>query len=159
MHIPQLNGQDQQLTLTVGENGHYTLEGEEFTVNGMVGQRLEKDGVALTIADIKAKPGTQFVLSQRTELEAINALQETFTVSERSKESGMLELTMTGDDPQLITRILNSIANNYLQQNIARRAAQDSQSLEFLQRQLPEVRSELTVRKKTQRLSPAARFG
>lgn len=51
---------------------------------------------------------------------------------------------MTGDDPQLITRILNSIANNYLQQNIARRAAQDSQSLEFLQRQLPEVRSELT---------------
>lgn len=80
MHIPQLNGQDQQLTLTVGENGHYTLEGEEFTVNGMVGQRLEKDGVALTIADIKAKPGTQFVLSQRTELEAINALQETFTV-------------------------------------------------------------------------------
>ncbi|EFW8765234.1 polysaccharide biosynthesis tyrosine autokinase [Shigella sonnei] len=143
MHIPQLNGQDQQLTLTVGENGHYTLEGEEFTVNGMVGQRLEKDGVALTIADIKAKPGTQFVLSQRTELEAINALQETFTVSERSKESGMLELTMTGDDPQLITRILNSIANNYLQQNIARQAAQDSQSLEFLQRQLPEVRSEL----------------
>ncbi|MBM3059578.1 protein-tyrosine kinase, partial [Escherichia coli] len=119
------------------------LEGEEFTVNGMVGQRLEKDGVALTIADIKAKPGTQFVLSQRTELEAINALQETFTVSERSKESGMLELTMTGDDPQLITRILNSIANNYLQQNIARQAAQDSQSLEFLQRQLPEVRSEL----------------
>lgn len=109
MHIPQLNGQDQQLTLTVGENGHYTLEGEEFTVNGMVGQRLEKDGVALTIADIKAKPGTQFVLSQRTELEAINALQETFTVSERSKESGMLELTMTGDDPQLITRILNSM--------------------------------------------------
>ncbi|STM50118.1 cryptic autophosphorylating protein tyrosine kinase Etk [Escherichia coli] len=82
-------------------------------------------------------------LSQRTELEAINALQETFTVSERSKESGMLELTMTGDDPQLITRILNSIANNYLQQNIARQAAQDSQSLEFLQRQLPEVRSEL----------------
>lgn len=50
---------------------------------------------------------------------------------------------MTGDDPQLITRILNSIANNYLQQNIARQAAQDSQSLEFLQRQLPEVRSEL----------------
>lgn len=50
---------------------------------------------------------------------------------------------MTGDDPQLITRILNSIANNYLQQNIARRAAQDSQSLEFLQRQLPEVRSKL----------------
>ena len=63
---------------------------------------------------------------------------------------------MTGDDPQLITRILNSIANNYLQQNIARQAAQDSQSLEFLQRQLPEVRSELDQAEENQRLSPAA---
>lgn len=58
MHIPQLNGQDQQLTLTVGENGHYTLEGEEFTVNGMVGQRLEKDGVALTIATLRPNQNT-----------------------------------------------------------------------------------------------------
>ncbi len=146
MHIPQLmkrRTKNAKAFHDKCENKDLRVEGEEFTVNGMVGQRLEKDGVALTIADIKAKPGTQFVLSQRTELEAINALQETFTVSERSKESGMLELTMTGDDPQLITRILNSIANNYLQQNIARQAAQDSQSLEFLQRQLPEVRSEL----------------
>lgn len=92
MHIPQLNGQDQQLTLTVGENGHYTLEGEEFTVNGMVGQRLEKDGVALTIADIKAKPGTQFVLSQRTELEAINALQETLPLANAVKKAGCWNL-------------------------------------------------------------------
>ena len=69
----------------------------------------------------------------------------------------MLELTMTGDDPQLITRILNSIANSYLQQNIARRGTQDSQSLEFLQRQLPESAQRAGPdRKKTQRLSPAS---
>ncbi|MDD8641970.1 tyrosine-protein kinase [Escherichia coli] len=145
MHIPQLNGQDQQLTLTVGENGHYTLEGEAFSVSGMIGQRLEKEGVSLTIADIKARPGTQFILSQRTELETINALQKALTVSERSKESGMLELTLTGDDPQMITWVLNSITDNYLQQNIARQAAQDSQRLEFLQRQLPEVRNDLDL--------------
>lgn len=80
----------------------------------MVGQRLEKDGVALIIADIKVKLGIQFVLSQRIELEAINVLQEIFIVSERSKESGMLEFIMIGDDFQLIIRILNSIVNNYL---------------------------------------------
>lgn len=143
MHIPQRNGRNQKLTLTVGENGRYTLEGETFTVSGMTGQRLEKDGIALTVTDMKAEPGTQFILSQRTELEAINALQKTFTVSERSKDSGMLLLTMTGDDPQLIARILNSIARHYLQQNIARQAAQDSQRLDFLQHQLPEMRNEL----------------
>ncbi|STL34641.1 cryptic autophosphorylating protein tyrosine kinase Etk [Escherichia coli] len=83
---------NQQLTLTVGENGHYTLEGEEFTVNGMVGQRLEKDGVALTIADIKAKQEHSFVLSQRTELEAINALQEPLPLANAVKKAGCWNL-------------------------------------------------------------------
>ena len=124
------NGQDQQLTLTVGENGHYTLK-----VKSSPSMVWSASVCGVYYRDIKAKTKeTQFVLSQRTELEAINALQETFTVSERSKESGMLELTMTGDDPQLITRILNSIANNYLQQNIARHRRFTKP--EFLQRYL-----------------------
>ncbi|MBA1598849.1 tyrosine-protein kinase, partial [Klebsiella pneumoniae] len=41
------------------------------------------------------------------------------------------------------TEILDSISQNYLSQNIARQAAQDAKSLEFLQQQLPKVRAEL----------------
>jgi tyrosine-protein kinase Etk/Wzc len=59
------------------------------------------------------------------------------------KDSGILSLSLTGASPELITRTLKSIADNYLQQNIARQAAQDSQSLDFLQRQLPSVRADL----------------
>ncbi|WP_309600526.1 GNVR domain-containing protein, partial [Klebsiella pneumoniae] len=51
--------------------------------------------------------------------------------------------SLTGDNPVLIERILNSISENYLAQNIARQAAQDAKSLEFLSKQLPEVRSDL----------------
>lgn len=50
---------------------------------------------------------------------------------------------MTGDDPQLIGKILESISRNYLQQNIDRQAAQDSKSLDFLDQKIPKVRSEL----------------
>ncbi|MFK3660470.1 tyrosine-protein kinase [Scandinavium sp. NPDC088450] len=143
MNIPRLYGKSQILTLTVGEEGRYHLEGESLSADGVQGQLLDVDGISLKIADIQARPGTRFTLSQQTELEAINDLQLSFAVNERSKDSGMLGLTMTGDDPQLIARILNSIADNYLQQNIARQAAQDSRSLEFLQSQLPKVRGEL----------------
>lgn len=143
MNIPRLYGKPQILTLTVGEEGRYHLEGENLSADGVQGQLLDVDGISLKIADIQARPGTRFTLSQQTELEAINDLQLSFAVNERSKDSGMLGLTMTGDDPQLIARILNSIADNYLQQNIARQAAQDSRSLEFLQSQLPKVRGEL----------------
>jgi tyrosine-protein kinase Etk/Wzc len=54
-----------------------------------------------------------------------------------------LTLSLTGDDPVLIERIINSISDNYLAQNIARQAAQDAKSLEFLSKQLPQVRSDL----------------
>ena len=143
MNIPRLYGQPQVLTLTVGENGRYHLEGENLSADGEQGQLLDVQGISLKIADIQARPGTQFTLGQQSELEAINDLQLSFTVSERSKDSGMLGLTMVGDDPQLIARVLNSISDNYLQQNIARQAAQDTRSLEFLQSQLPKVRGEL----------------
>lgn len=143
MNIPRLYGQPQTLTLTVGEEGRYRLEGENVSADGTLGQLLDVNGISLKISDIQARPGTQFTLSQQSELEAINNLQLNFTVSERSKDSGMLGLTMTGEDPQLIARVLNSIADNYLQQNIALQAAQDSRSLEFLQRQLPKVRGDL----------------
>ncbi|KNC09911.1 hypothetical protein AC791_14955 [Klebsiella sp. RIT-PI-d] len=133
----------QEFTLTVGENGHFQVEGDDFTVAGQTGQLLDKNGFSLKIADIDAEPGTRFTLRQLTDLEAINELLKQFTVSEKTKDSGMLGLTVTGEDPQLIARILNSISDNYLQQNIARQAAQDSKSLEFLQRQLPQVRSDL----------------
>ncbi|MCP6612339.1 tyrosine-protein kinase, partial [Klebsiella pneumoniae] len=58
---------------------------------------------------------------------------------------GMLELTLSGDNPELISRILDSISQNYLTQNIDRQAAQDAKSLEFLNEQLPKVRSDLDI--------------
>ncbi|HDZ2746383.1 TPA: tyrosine-protein kinase, partial [Klebsiella pneumoniae] len=57
--------------------------------------------------------------------------------------TGMLTLTMTGDNPQQITKILDSISQNYLAQNVERQAAQDAKSLDFLNQQLPKVRNDL----------------
>ncbi|WP_204305598.1 hypothetical protein, partial [Enterobacter ludwigii] len=58
-------------------------------------------------------------------------------------QSGIVTLTLTGEDPDKIARVLNAIADNYLQQNIARQEAQDSRSLAFLQEQLPKIRADL----------------
>jgi tyrosine-protein kinase Etk/Wzc len=64
-------------------------------------------------------------------------------VLEQGKDTGMLSLSLTGENPKVLENILNSISNNYLTQNIARQAAQDAKSLEFLNAQLPKVRNEL----------------
>ncbi len=55
----------------------------------------------------------------------------------------MLTLTLTGPKPKQISEVLNNISENYLEQNVARQAAQDAKSLDFLNKQLPIVRTDL----------------
>lgn len=141
--LPRLDGKPQELALTVLEQGRYHLEGESFEAVGTVGKTLLKDGVSLLVTSLSAAPGTQFSLKTITKLEAINALQKLLTVAESAKQSGMIALTLTGEDPGKIALILNTIAENFLNQNIERQEAQDSRSLTFLQHQLPKISHEL----------------
>lgn len=143
LNIPLLNGKQQELILTVQQHGQYQLLSKSFKVEGAVGKRLVKDGVTLLVTSIDADPGTQFTISEFTQLQAINALQKKLTVMESSKQSGIILLTLTGDAPHKVTEILNTITENYLFQNISREEAQDSRSLSFLQHQIPKVRREL----------------
>ncbi|HDY6688318.1 TPA: tyrosine-protein kinase, partial [Klebsiella pneumoniae] len=75
----------------------------------------------------------------------ISDLQNTLSVADQGKDTGMLTISLTGEDPSIIERIVESISDNYLAQNIARQAAQDAKSLEFLNKQLPQVRSDLDI--------------
>ncbi len=59
----------------------------------------------------------------------------------------------------MITRILNSIANNYLQQNIARRRRRIHKALNSYSASYLKCARAGPGGRKTQRLSPAARFG
>ena len=141
--IPEIPGKPMILTLTAEDNGRFLLEGEGISARGTVGTPVQHAGVSITVRELSAPPGTQFKVRQRGQLEVINALSRQFSVTEQGKESGILMLSLTGHDPVQIKSTLNHIMHNYLQQNIARQAAQDSQSLDFLQRQLPLVQQEL----------------
>ncbi|MCK6697366.1 polysaccharide biosynthesis tyrosine autokinase [Enterobacter bugandensis] len=141
--LPLLEDKPQELLLTVQEQGRYRLEGKTLEADGVVGKTLVKDGVTLLVTSLSAAPGTRFALKTVTKLEAINALQRRLIVSESAKQSGIISLTLTGEDPDKIAVVLNTIAENYLSQNIARQEAKDTRSLTFLQDQLPKIRREL----------------
>ncbi|HGH4685658.1 TPA: polysaccharide biosynthesis tyrosine autokinase [Enterobacter bugandensis] len=141
--LPLLEDKPQELLLTVQEQGRYHLEGKMLEADGVVGKTLVKGGVTLLVTSLSAAPGTRFALKTVTKLEAINALQRRLIVSESAKQSGIISLTLTGEDPDKIAVVLNTIAENYLSQNIARQEAKDTRSLTFLQDQLPKIRREL----------------
>lgn len=132
-----------EFVLQVIDNHNYMiiLNGKE--IKGTTGKLIDDNGFTIKVDGINAEPNTKFNISYVTKLKAITDLQKVFSVSEQGKDTGMLSLSLTGDNPEVLERILNSIGNNYLAQNIARQAAQDAKSLEFLNAQLPKVRSEL----------------
>ncbi len=131
-------------TLTVLDNQRYRLESDGgFSAQGRVGQPLTKGGLTLLVTAIHAQAGGNFTLSKFSTLGMINSLQGNLTVAENGKDTGVLSLTLTGEDKDQIRRILDSITRNYLEQNITRKSEEASRSLTFLAHQLPEVRSHL----------------
>ena len=76
-------------------------------------------------------PGSRFKLRKISKLEAISNLQLQIDVSQQGKESGMIALRITGHNPNEIARILDTVMNNYVQQNINRQAARDANSRAF----------------------------
>lgn len=145
LYIDSVNGKTPKLNLTVVDNKNFTveIEGNNAVINGKVGTLLNDEGISLLVDNIEAKPGDSFTITYLTRLNAISDLQKTFTVTDQGKGSGILNLTLTGEDQSRTTDLLRSISANYLNQNIARQAAQDEKSLEFLNKQLPQVRMEL----------------
>ncbi|WP_373170854.1 polysaccharide biosynthesis tyrosine autokinase [Klebsiella sp. Q11] len=133
------------LELIVKDKKHYTVSYDNTNYDGEVGVLLDNGGVSLRIDEIDATPGSQFNIYYINRLKAIKDLQDEFSVTDQGKDTGMLVLSLTGDDPKVLEKVLNTISNNYLAQNIARQAAQDAKSLDFLNAQLPKVRSELDI--------------
>ena len=129
--------------ITIVDSSHYVLSINGFELKGTVGELVDDHGISIKLDSIDAPAGTVFDISSVTRLKAITDLQQVFSVTDQGKDTGILSLTVMGDNPALIKRILDSISEGYLSQNIARQAAQDQKSLEFLNRQLPQVRMDL----------------
>lgn len=123
-------------------NFSITKNGEEIA-KGAVGNIIRKDGVEILVSDILAKPGTKFKISKISEIQASNNLLDKLEVADKGKDTGVLGLGLTGENPVLIKEILDSISRNYLEQNIERKSEEDAKSLDFLKEQLPKIRSSL----------------
>ncbi|PQO99708.1 tyrosine-protein kinase [Pseudomonas frederiksbergensis] len=134
-----------KLTLTAGENGHFTLvdEDDNLLAASQAGQLFEQNGVAFQIEEMRANPGTRFRIIRNSRLNSILDYQDALDVAERGKESGMIGLALESTDPDQAINILNEIAAIYVRQNVERTSAEAAQSLAFLKEQLPVVKKDL----------------
>jgi len=128
----------------LGEGRYRLSQGDSQLLSGRIGEVSESaDGVRILVNDLNAAVGERFSLSHQPRLLVINDLQQAVAVSEKGKKTGMLALSLEGDDPEAIRATLENIARNYVLKNVERNAAEAEKSLAFLQSHLPQVRASL----------------
>ncbi|MFM0737522.1 polysaccharide biosynthesis tyrosine autokinase [Paraburkholderia xenovorans] len=138
-----------QFTLIAKGNNQFDLmngNGVRFAT-GVVGTPLHVTSASgpidLKVDTLISQPGCEFRLTRASTLETITALQEALFIAERTKETGVVSMSLDGHNPAHIAKVVNTVANEYIQQNIQRRSAEAQHSLDFLQGQLPVLRTEL----------------
>ncbi|RDK00798.1 polysaccharide biosynthesis tyrosine autokinase [Paraburkholderia lacunae] len=119
----------------------------DVVLHGRVGERvrgMESAGsVELQVARLEARPGTQFIVTRASTLITINQLQDALVIAEKTKQSGVIGVSLDGADSKRTAEIINTIATTYVQQNIDRKSAEAEHTLTFLDQQLPQLRKQL----------------
>jgi len=128
-------GEDQQYTLTA-------IDGEVL-LTGKVGEVVSTKGVEVFVSELVARVDTKFNLNQSSRIKAINDLQKDISISERGKKTGILRISLDGDNPELIVRIVDTVSGLYLRQNVERMSEEAESGLKFLQEQLPLIKDEM----------------
>ncbi|WP_290727213.1 polysaccharide biosynthesis tyrosine autokinase [Fibrobacter sp. UBA2449] len=101
------------------------------------------DTLAIRVNFLEARVGQKFILVQGSPLAAERALASGLNVHEKGKQTGIISVRYSHRYPDRAASILNTIAKTYLRQNVEMRSAEAEKTLEFLEGQLPGVKTKL----------------
>ncbi|EHH2485686.1 polysaccharide biosynthesis tyrosine autokinase [Vibrio vulnificus] len=122
---------------------------EQVVLRGVAGELAKKDGYELFVTELRSHNEQEFSLSQQSRLEAIEWLKKNLAISERGKQTGILQLSFEGENRKQIGELLNHISQTYFLQNVERNSAEAEKSLTFLKGHLPDIKTSLTTAEDT----------
>ncbi|MED5513477.1 MAG: polysaccharide biosynthesis tyrosine autokinase [Pseudomonadota bacterium] len=137
--------EDEEFKLVVGEGKTFELfnpDGESV-LEGVVGKDESAGFYELTLRDLSARPGTEFVLIKKNRYRTIIELQQEISAGEKGKDSGIIAMSYEHKGPTHAEKVLDKVAKIYVRRNVERNSAEAQKSLEFLEVQLPEVKKQL----------------
>ena len=138
-------GQPFELVALGGQRFSLSHNGQAL-LTGTVGELAFGFGGELEIRvdRLIARPGTRFGVKKSRRFDSILALQSALSISEKGKDSGIIEVAFEGTDREYISEIVDSVAANYYFQNVNRLAEEAGGSLAFLDQEIQGVRAELS---------------
>jgi tyrosine-protein kinase Etk/Wzc len=142
--------QNRQFVVTAAGNGQFRLTHAEndLDLKAKVGEtaifELPKGTIEIRVDRLDGNPGAQFMLSRSSRLATIEGIQKSMKVEELGgKQSGVIGVLLQGTDPRQVHGVLTEVSKEYVKQNAARKTEEAEKSLAYLNKQLPEIKSQL----------------
>ncbi|HHN8373422.1 TPA: polysaccharide biosynthesis tyrosine autokinase [Morganella morganii] len=130
-------------TLTYLGDNKYSFNIEGHVLEGTVGILLKQDDISLLISSLVAEVGQEFTLVKNARYSTIEGLRNTLTIAEVGKGTGIINMAIKGADKTENVQILNSIIQNYVDQNTERKKEVTNNTLLFLDEYLPKIKTKL----------------
>lgn len=148
MAVPSgLEGSPIRITKLDGNAYEATFAKEETVARGTVGVPLtvatRSGPMQLEISELAGNPGAVYTVRHIPRGAAISALQSRLMIAERGKQSGVIGVALEDNSPVQAAAILNAIAQEYVDQNVHRKAEEAEKSLKFLESQMPQLKQQV----------------
>lgn len=133
----------QPVTLTYLGDEKYSLNIDGQVFEAKVGEVFKQGEINLLISSFTAKAGEEFTLVKNARYSTIEDLRNTLTIAEVGKGTGIISMAIKGADKVENVEILNSIIQNYVDQNTERKKEVTNNTLTFLDDYLPTIKTKL----------------
>lgn len=146
LEVPE-NWLGEDLVLTISGPDSFALSlPDARVVQGVVRKRLTlpDEGFSLMVDQLEGPEGREFFVGRLPLADAVSEVQGGFAVEETPRYSSIMEVTFVDPNPRRAEQILNAVSQSYVDQNIARSAAEAQNSLSFIEEQLPIAESAVT---------------
>lgn len=142
---------NRKFELTLENNGRFHIAEPKsgIVATGLVGEPLSfmlpsgAGRIELLVEQVAAVPGTRFILRHSSRQLLIDEILRRLQVTEQGKQSGIIRASLKGNDAQQVNDLLSEIAKAYISQNASRKTQEADSALAFLEKQLPEMKSQL----------------
>lgn len=99
--------------------------------------------ITLRVDKLVGVAGSRFELQRASTLSTVDRLQKALVVQETTLQSGVIRASLEGGDAGLTAAIVNSMAREFVRQDVESRSTEAEHMLAFLDQQLPGLRKEL----------------
>ncbi len=137
--------EDHPFVFIAGEGGTFELQDADGgkVLDGRVGEEVSGDGVTLHVQALSARPGTEFTVTKIPLIDAVNRFQQSLSVREKGKKTGVIQIEVQGTDKAVIREALDALTAAWVRQNVSRKTEEAEKTLEFVSSQLPLLKSNL----------------